>query len=130
MTPTPLYVKNCDLPNKPENELALDLCELCSQETPNQVIGAQLFQGIWSIYLRTQRAKDHLGKLKILKINNVVIEIYDVYPTAKNIPDEKIVFRDLPMDFKDRDILDFISGHPGLIPRSGVIPGRLRLLED
>ena len=30
------------------------------------------------------------------------------------------------MDFKDRDILDFISGHPGLIPRSGVILGRLR----
>ena len=29
------------------------------------------------------------------------------------------------MDFKDRYNLDFISGHPGLIPRSGVIPGRL-----
>ena len=86
MIPTPLYVKNCDLPNKPENELALDRCELYSQETPNQVIGAQLFQGIWSIYLRTQRAPDHLGKLKILKINNFVIDIYDVYPTAKNIP--------------------------------------------
>ena len=30
------------------------------------------------------------------------------------------------MDFKDRYILDFISGHPGLILRSGIIPGRLR----
>ena len=30
------------------------------------------------------------------------------------------------MDFKDRYILDFISDHPGLIPRSGVIAGRLR----
>ena len=30
------------------------------------------------------------------------------------------------MDHRDRDILDFISVHPGLIPRSSVNPGRLR----
>ena len=67
-----------------------------------------------------------MNKLNILKINNNVIEIYKVYPIAKNIPDEKIIFRDLPMDLMDRDILDFISVQPGLIPRSGVIPGGLR----
>ena len=52
MIPTPSYVKHCDLPNKQENELALDLCELCRQVTPTQVIGAKLFQGIWSIYFQ------------------------------------------------------------------------------
>ena len=30
------------------------------------------------------------------------------------------------MDLRDRDIVEFISVHLGLIPRSGVIPGRLR----
>ena len=73
-------MKQCDLPNKQENDIALDLCKLRNEETPDQVIGAQLYKGIWSIYLRSQRARDHLIKTKFLKINN-----------------NKIVFKDLPM---------------------------------
>ena len=67
-----------------------------------------------------------MRKIKFLKINNIVIELHDIYPTAKNIPDEKIVFKDLPMCLNDKDILDFIGVQPGLIAKSGVIPGRLR----
>ena len=67
-----------------------------------------------------------MRKVKFLKINNFVIELHNTYPTAKNIPDEKIVFKDLPMCLSDKDILDFIGVQPGLIAKSGVIPGRLR----
>ena len=123
MLTTPLYVKNCDLPNKQENDIALQLCELCSNETPGQVIGAQLFKGIWSIYLRSQRARNHLSTVKFLKTNNFPIELQDSYPIAKSVPDEKIVFKDLPMCLSDKNILDFIDTQPGLIAKSGVIPG-------
>ena len=126
MITTPLYVKHCDLPNKQENDIALELCELCNGETPDQIIGAQLYKGIWSIYLRSQRARDHLRKVRFLKIKNFVIELHDIYPTAKNIPDEKIVFKDLPMCLNDKDILDIIGVQHGLIAKSGVIPGHLR----
>ena len=46
MITTPLYVKHCDLPNKQDNDIALDLCEVCNGETPDQVIEAQLYKGI------------------------------------------------------------------------------------
>ena len=39
---------------------------------------------------------------------------------------KKNVFRDLPMCVSDNDILDYIHIQPGLISKSGVIPGRLR----
>ena len=94
--------------------------------TPGQVIGAQLFKGIWSIYLRTQSARNHLITVKFLKTNNFPIELHDTYPIAKTVPDEKIVFKDLPMCLSDKNILDFIDTQPGLIAKSGVIPGRLR----
>ena len=35
-------------------------------------------------------------------------------------------FKDLPMCLSDKNILDFIDTQPGLIAKSGVIPGRLR----
>ena len=92
MLTTPLYVKNCDLPNKQENDIALQLCELCTHETPGLVIGAQLFKGIWSIYLRSQRAKNHLSTVRFLKTNNFPIELHDTYPIAKSVPDEKNIF--------------------------------------
>ena len=126
MLTTPLYVKNCDLPNKQENDIALQLCELCTHVTPGQVIEAQLFKGIWSIYMRSQRARNHLSTVKFLKTNNFPIELHDTYPIAKSVPDEKIVFKDLPMCLSDKNILDFIDTQPGLIAKSGVIPGRLR----
>ena len=120
-------MKNCDLHNTQENDIALQLCELCTNETPGQVIGAQLFKGIWSIYLRSQRARNHLSTVKFLKTNNnFPIELHDSYPIAKSVPDEKIVFKDLPMCLSDKNILDFIDTQPGLIAKSGVIPGRLR----
>ena len=42
------------------------------------------------------------------------------YPTKKN------VFRDVPLDLKDEDILHFFNNKEGLTIKTGVIAGRLR----
>ena len=112
--PEPLYVKNCDLPSRPVNEMAVDLCELCTHVTPGQIIGAEMYREIWSIYLKTTEARDKLIDAKVLKRNNYCIELHSTYPTSKNIPNEKIVFRDLPMGVSDRIILDYLKMQPGV----------------
>ena len=64
--------------------------------------------------------------LKVVNINNTNVEIYDKYPTGKTVPNEKIVFRDVPFDLKDENILQFLNNKKGLTVKTGVIAGRLR----
>ena len=49
----------------------------------------------------------------------------DKYPTGKTVPNEKNVFRDVPFDLKDEDILQFFN-NKGIMIKTGVIAGRLR----
>ena len=46
-----------------------------------------------------------VNNLKVVNINNTEIEIHDKYPTGKAVPNEKIVFRDVPFNLKDKHIL-------------------------
>ena len=109
-----IYVKQYELPNTPEHVMKYELCEICEHIVPDQVIAAQLFKGVWSIWLRTSEAKDHLMSLQSLTVKHHKAEIHGVYPTSKSFPDEKIIFRDLPISASDDYILDYLDAQPGI----------------
>ena len=121
--PEPFYIRNSDLPrvNNNYNYAAFDLCEVCTRHVPGQILGAQCHNGVWSILTRSEGARSHM-----VNINNTNVEIYDKYPTGKTVPNEKIVFRDVPFDLKDENILQFLNNKEGLTVKTGVIAGRLR----
>ena len=106
----PFYIQHSDLPRVQNNYnyYALVLCELCEQHVPGQIIGAQCHNGVWSIITRSDKARSYMvNNLKVVNINNTEIEIYDKYYTAKAVPTEKLVFRDVPFDLKDEHILHY-----------------------
>ena len=107
-TPEPLYIEQSELEGlQLGRQTPLDLCVICDKLVPDQILGVQLFNKVWSVWCKTDRARAHLiDNVKTLKLHNREIELHSTYPTHKPTPNEKTVFRDLPMDVSDGDILD------------------------
>ena len=54
------------------------------------------------------------------------IEIHDIYPTHKSIPNEMIVYKDIPLSVNDNDIIEFVNDQPGIVIKSMVIAAQIR----
>ena len=64
---------------------------MIEQIVPGQTLGAQLIKGVWSVWLRSIRAKCYLAEtIRDLEIGGVKISMYDTYPVSKPIPNEKV----------------------------------------
>ena len=70
-SPIPVYIINSKLPNQTGRLMALNLCELLESIIPGQVMGSQYFNGIWSIWIKTKEARQHLAELGSIEINNI-----------------------------------------------------------
>ena len=105
-----IYVKASELPDLDERHLGLLLCEAMASIVSGDIGGAMLLEGIWTIRIRTHQARATLiDKVKVVTIRNQQIELYDEYPiVTKLIPGEKVLFKDLPFEVDDRDILDYV----------------------
>ena len=126
-TIVPIYLKNSDLPNQTGKNTRLDICQIVNQHVPDHAIGAQLVLGVWSLWLKNIRARDYMiNKVKNIEVYGRSIDIHDIYPTAKSIPNEKIVLKDIPLSVKDSEILEFLNDQPGIMVKSGVIAARIR----
>ena len=125
--PVPIYVKHNDLPSGIGAIIPLELCQIINLHVPNQALGARLVRGIWTIWLKSIRAKQFImERVKVLCINYVDIDIHDRYPSTKIIPNEKILFKDLPLNVSDNDILNFLNDQPDMQVKSKVIASRIR----
>ena len=105
--------------------MALNQC-LYTSEThiAGQVFGAQWTNGIWSLWLKTEKAKACLvDKVKSLIIYKQNVEMHGDYPLSKPAPHEK--FKDIPINVSDKDITDYLKSHNGIVIKSGVIHGRI-----
>ena len=125
-SPASIYIINSELPSQQGKLTGLNLCEIINDIVPGQPIGSQHYNGVWTISLRSTKARDHLDALKYIEYDNVRIELFANYPTSKPVPNEKIIFKDLPFWVKDQEILDFLGTKEGITVKSGVISARLR----
>ena len=107
------------------------MCQLCDQYGPGQVIGTQFYNGVWSIWLRSSEARSTLiSKVNHLHVNNRDVPIYSTYSLDKNVPNEKILFKDIPLGVSDDDLLRCLRSYQGIIVKTGIIPARLRDYEN
>jgi len=127
-TPEPLYIEQSELEGMQlGRQTPLDLCVICDKLVPDQILGVQLFNKVWSVWCKTDKARAHLiDSVKTIKFHNREIELHGKYPTHKPMPNEKIVFRDVPINVRDGDILDYLHQQPGIVVKSAVIQGRIR----
>ena len=125
-TIVPIYVKNGDLPIQTGMNTHLTLCQIVNQHVPGQTLGAQLVRDVWSIWLKDIRAREYMTTIiKAIDINGRTVDVHDIYPTSKSIPNEKVVFKDIPFSVNDK-IIKFLNDQPGITVKSGVISARIR----
>ena len=89
-------------------------------------MGSQYFNGIWSIWIKTKEARQHLAELGSIEINNIKIELFTTCPKMTPVPNEKIVLKDIPVWVPDSDVIQFLNNKQGIIVKSGVITARFR----
>ena len=120
-----VFVKHADLPDIDTRKLPLILCEAVNELTPTQVRSAQLFTGIWSIWLKSVETNNYLfdGKFS-LSIGNPRIFIYGEYPVImRRAQTEKVV----PFHVNDDDLLKYMYSPPDVnVQTKHIIPARLR----
>ena len=123
----PLYIASYELGDTAGKNIQLELCCVCERLVPGQLAYAQIINGVWSLWFKTKNARSHmLNTIKTIEVNKNTIELLSTYPTAKPVPNEKIMFRDIPPSVPDADILKFLHSQPGIQMKSGVIHARIR----
>ena len=93
-----------------------------SDVVPGQTSGARQTAGLWKIYVKTNDSRKLLLQHGI-NFKDRQIKLYDIadpYVTEK-IPSEKVIFRDIPLNYDDSILMDFIKMHPNLSLRSDII---------
>ena len=122
----PIYILHSELPDQRGKLTGLNLCKIIDDIAPNEPLASQLHNGVWTIWLKSREAQQKLSQIKHIEIDNIRIELFDTFPCAKPIENEKIIFKDLPFWINDRDILLFLSSQVGIVAKTGVISARLR----
>ena len=88
---------------------------------PGEIYGSQLWNGVWSIWIKSQEARSKVTDIKTIDVDNVSIVLHKHFPITKPPPNERITFRGLPFWVTDDDILMYVRSLPGVIVKSGVI---------
>ena len=128
MAGRPIYIRGNDLRSNRERHFKLSLCEHLDYYVPGYILSVQPCDGVWKIWVRTDSAREHLLKvISTFKFNNRTIELHDENPLhVPQIPSEKLIIKDLPLDLPNEDILEFLEKqHPHIIVRSNVILARV-----
>ena len=126
----PVYIEHSELGDIAGRNVQHELINVLEKLVPKQVDCLQMANGVWSIWLLTEKSRAHLMKNVSITIYNRTIEIHDTYPTHKPAPNETIIFKDIPYDASDEEILKFLKQQPGIVMKSGVIKGRIRDKEN
>ena len=126
-TTVPIYVKNEEHPSQTGMNMLLILCQIVNQHVPSQMLGAQPVRNVWSIWLKYIRVREYLTTtVMVIDIKGRSIHIHDIYPTSKDVPNEKLVLKDIPFFVNDEEIIKFLNNQPVVIIKSGQIAAQIR----
>ena len=126
----PVFIVHSELVDQRGENTSLKLCEAIDAIIPGEIYGSQLWNGVWSIWIKSQEARSKLTDIKTIDVDNVSIALYKHFPITKPPPNERITFRGLPFWVTDDDILMYVRSLPGVVVKSGVISSRLRDMNN
>ena len=93
---------------------------------PSHCKCVQQVKGLWKIYPATIEARNKLLESGIMfKKHKISLLDRDPFLTDK-IPSEKIIFRDVPLDVPDDEVIQFLREHSNVTLRSSIVCDRIR----
>ena len=123
-----VYVRDSDI-NVRGNTL-ISMCYAAQKQYPGEIHGAQLVNGFWSIYTRSNKTRAALV-ISGLNINGANIRVFDDKPFLDGgKKTERVVIKDLPATIPPDRILSFLKGYPHVTIRSRVLYAKERLAGE
>ena len=92
----PVFIVHSELADQRGENTSLKLCEVIDAIIPGEIYGSQLWNGVWSIWIKSQEARSKLTDIKTIDVDNVLIVLHKHFPITKPPPNERITFRGLP----------------------------------
>ena len=120
-----VYIRDSDI-NIRGNTL-ISLWYAAHKLYPGEIHGAQLVNGFWSIYTRSNKTRTALITSGVI-IDGATIKVYDDKPIRDiGKKTERVVIKDLPATTPPDRILAFLKGFPHVTTRSRVMYAKERL---
>ena len=120
-----VYIRDSDI-NLRGNTL-LALCYAIQKQYPSEVLGAQLVNGYWSVYMRSNNSRAAII-VNGFNINDSKMKVHD----KKRFLDggkgtERLVIKDLPATTPPNRVLAYLKGFPHITTRSRVLYAKERI---
>ena len=116
-----LYAKHNDIQHI-TGDLTRYICDAVNKIIPREAAAAQLMRGVWHIFVKNASARSALLLHGSLLINNTTLRLYneDPHSVRSRIPNERVLFKDIPLLESSNLIYDFLDEHPQVEPVGGV----------
>lgn len=124
--PLAVYIEHSDLPDQHGKNPGLRLCTAIENILPNSTLGSQFYNGVWSIWLKSQKAYQDLFNVDSFELDNTNISLHKAYPVMRYLPNERVVIKDLPFWVPNEEITNFLKDQPGITIKSSVQYAYLR----
>ena len=123
----PVYTKHSTLgATRHDTQLPYRLYLAANTMVPSHCKCVQQVKGLWKIYPATIEARNKLLESGIMfKKHKISLLDRDPFLTDK-IPSEKIIFRDVPLDVPDDEVIQFLREHSNVTLRSSIVCDRIR----
>ena len=120
-----VYIRDSDI-NLRGNTL-LTLCYAIQKQYPGEVLGAQLVNGYWSVYMRSNNSRAAII-INGFNINDSKIKVHDNKPFLDGGKGtERVVIKDLPATTPPDRVLAYLKGFPHITTRSRVLYAKERI---
>ena len=124
-TASPVFVKHDDLAIL-EHNIPLHLCNAINKIAPESAICAQRMGAYWHLFATDDESRDAILTAGGLSVANTLITVYDTLPVVRQIPNERIVFKNVPFDVNNDVIKDFLKKHNQIVLKSDIMLVKIR----
>ena len=119
-TASPVFVKHDDIAIL-EHNIPLHLCNAINRIAPESAICAQRMGAYWHLFATEDESRDAILTAGGLSVANTLITVYDTLPIVRQIPNERIVFKNVPFDVSNDVLKNFLRQHHQIVLKSDIM---------
>ena len=124
-TASPVFVKHDDIAIL-EHNIPLHLCNAINRIAPESAICAQRMGAYWHLFATDDESRDAILTAGGLSVANTLITVYDTLPIVRQIPNERIVFKNVPFDVNNDVLKNFLKQHHQIVLKSDIMLVKIR----
>ena len=124
-TASPVFLKHGDIAIL-EYNIPLHLCNAINRIAPESAVCAQRMGAYWHLFAIDDESRDAILTVCELSVANTLITECATQPIVRQIPNERIVFKNIPFDVNNDVLKDFLKQHHQIVLKSDIMLVKIR----